>query len=254
VLSSPRLRRRLLWAGTGVVAAGAVALAVVLWPRAKEEPVAAPPGTDIVLEVSAEAPEVPLTAETRAAVLDVAQRFLTSAVVRERLAASWELAHPDLRQGLTRREWTAGDIPVVPYPVDTARWRLGYSQQGIVGLEVYVLPKAGSRIRPMVFDMEVKASGSGAARRWLVSNWAPRVNPGGPAPPEPSPERLAAERAAQEQADENTLGAAWLLAPVAAFLCVLALPVVLALRDRRRDRLGERLHAQHGARRDDRES
>jgi hypothetical protein len=251
VLSSPRLRRRLLWAGTGLAAAGAVALALVLWPRAEEEPVAPPVGTEVVLEVSAEAPEVPLTAATRTAVLEVAQRFLTTAVVRERVASSWALTHPDLRYGISRREWAAGDIPVVPYPVDTARWRLGYSQEGIVGLEVYVLPKAGSRVRPMVFDMEVKASGSGPARRWLVSNWAPRVNPGGPAPPEPSPERLAAERAAQEQADENTLGAAWLLAPVAAFLCVLALPLVLALRDRRRDRLGERLHADHEARRDD---
>jgi hypothetical protein len=251
VLSSPRLRRRLLWAGTVLAAAGAVALAVALWPRAEEEPVAEPVGTEIVLEVSAEAPEVPLTAETRAAVLDVAQRFLTSAVVRERVGASWELAHPDLRQGLTRREWTSGDIPVVPYPVDTARWRLGYSQEGIVGLEVYVLPEAGSRIRPMVFDMEVKASGSGPARRWLVSSWAPRVNPGGPAPPEPSPERVAAERAAQEQAEENTLSSAWLLAPVAAFLCVLALPLVLGLRDRRRERRGERLHAEHVVRRDE---
>jgi hypothetical protein len=252
VLSSPRLRRRLLWAGTGLAAAGAVALAVVLWPREQKEPVvAAPDGTGVVLEVSESAPEVPLTAATRAAVLEVAQRFLTTAVVRDDLAASWELAHPDLRQGMTRREWTAGDIPVVPYPVDSARWRLGYSQEGTVGLEVYVLPKAGSRVRPMVFDMEMKSSGSGPSQRWLVSTWAPRVNPGGPAPPEPSPERLAAERAAQEQADENTLSAAWLLAPVAAFLCVLALPLVLGLRDRRRERLGERLHAEHGARRDD---
>lgn len=231
---------------------GAIALAFALWPRAEQE---APPADAAgpVLETAADAEpvEVPLTAATRTAVLSVAQRFLTSAVVRRSVDASWALTHPDLRQGMTRRQWTSGDIPVVPYPVDTARWRLGYSQEGVVGLEVYVVAEAGSRVRPMVFDMEVKADGSGQARRWLVSNWAPRVSPGGPAPPEPSREQVAAQRAAQERADENTLGAAWLLLPLAAFLCVLTVPVVLGVRDRRRRRRGDRLHAEHEARRDD---
>jgi hypothetical protein len=224
--------------------AGAAVLAFALWPRAEPE---RPPvdAAGPVLEASAEPPEIPLTAAARADVLAVAQRFLTSAVVRDGVSDSWELTHPELRQGMTRQQWESGDIPVVPYPVDTARWRLGYSQEGVVGLEVYVLPQDGSRVRPMVFDMEVKAEG----RRWLVSNWAPRVTPGGRAAPEPSPERVAAERAAQAQADDNALGATWLLAPIAAFLLVLVLPFGLGLRDRRRGRRGERRYAEHEARR-----
>jgi hypothetical protein len=244
MLSSPRLRRKLLWAGGGLALAGAVALAFALWPRAETE---APPvdAAGPVLEAPAEPPEVPLTDAARAEVLAVAQRFVTSAVVREGVSGSWELTHPDLRQGMTRQEWASGDIPVVPYPVDTARWRLGYSQEGLVGLEVYVVPPNGSRVRPMVFDMEVKAEG----RRWLVSNWAPRVTPGGQAAPEPSPERVAAEQAAQARADDNALGARWLLAPISAFLLVLALPLLLGLRDRRRGRRGERRYAEHESRR-----
>lgn len=245
MLSSPRLRRRLLWAGGGLALAGAVALAFALWPRAEPEPKPVD-SAGPVLEAPDDPLEVPLTADTRVAVLTVAQRFLTSAVVRKGVSDSWEVTHPELRQGMTRRQWESGDIPIVPYPVDDARWRLGYSQQGVVGLEVLVMPKSGSRVRPMVFDMEVKAEG----RRWLVSNWAPRITPGGPTAPEPSPERVAAERAAQERADENTLSGTWLLAPFAAFLLVLTLPLVLGLRDRRRDRRGERLHAEHKARRD----
>jgi hypothetical protein len=93
--------------------------------------------------------------------------------------------------------------------------------------------------------MEVKADG----RRWLVSNWAPRVAPGGPAAPDPTPERVAAEQAAVARADDNALGATWLLAPIAAFLLVLALPLALGLRDRRRGRRGERRYAEHEARR-----
>lgn len=248
MLSSPRLRRRLLWAGVALAAVGAATLAFALWPRAEE----APPVVDAagpVLETveGAEPVEVPLSAASRSAVLSVAQRFLTSAVVRKGVADSWEVTHPDLRQGMSRQEWVSGDIPVVPYPVDTARWRLGYSQAGVVGLEVYVVPEAGSSVRPMVFDMEVKSEG----RRWLVSNWAPRVTPGGPAPPESSPERAAVERAALERADDNALGSGWLVLPIAAFLGVLAMPLYLGLRDRRRGRRGERLHAEHQARRED---
>jgi hypothetical protein len=223
----------------------------VLWPRAEEEPA---PVVDAgpVLEIAAESDEkVVLTRAARAAVLDVAQRFVTSAVVRSRVAESWELAHPDLRQGLTRREWTTGDIPVVPYPVDSARWRLGYSYADRVGLEVYVLPRPGARVRAMVFDMELKPAGSGEGRRWRVSSWVPRSSGARQPPPPSSPERAAAERRAQAEADEHMLGAAWLLAPIAAFLGVLALPFFLGLRDRRRDRLGERLHEQHRAGRPD---
>jgi hypothetical protein len=205
-----------------------------------------------VLEIGAESDEaVSLTGEARAAVLDVAQRFVTSAVVRSRVGTSWELAHPELRQGLTRREWSTGEIPVVPYPVDSARWRLGYSYADRVGLEVYVLPRRGARVRAMLFDMELKPVGSGDRRRWRVSSWAPRASGPGQPPPPPSPERVAAERRAVEEAEENTLGAAWLLAPVAAFLGVLALPLFLGLRDRRRDRRGERRHAGHRAGRRD---
>jgi hypothetical protein len=218
----------------------------VLWPRAEEEPA---PAADAgpVLEIAAESDEeVVLTRAARAAVLEVAQRFVTSAVVRTRIGESWELAHPDLRQGLTRREWTTGDIPVVPYPVDSARWRLGYSYADRVGLEVYVLPPPGARVQAMVFDMELKPEGSGDGRRWRVSSWVPRSS-GARQPPPPSPERAAAEQRAQAEADENMLGAGWLLAPIAAFLGVLALPLFLGLRDRRRDRLGERLHERHRA-------
>lgn len=223
----------------------------MLWPRAEEEPA---PVADAgpVLEVAAESDEeVVLTRAARAAVLDVAQRFVTSAVLRTGVAESWELAHSDLRQGLTRREWTTGDIPVVPYPVDTARWRLGYSYVDRVGLEVYVFPRPGERVRAMVFDMELKSQRSGDGRRWRVASWAPRASGQGQPPPPPSPERIAAERQAQEEADEHMLGAGWLLAPIVAFLGVLALPLFLGLRDRRRDRLGERLHEEQRAGRPD---
>ncbi|MGH2997576.1 MAG: hypothetical protein ACRDM9_14765, partial [Gaiellaceae bacterium] len=125
-----------------------------------------------------------------------------------------------------------------------ARWRLGYSQAGAVGLEVYVLPKAGSDVRSMVFDIELKALGSGAARRWLVTSWAPR---GGSilAQAPPSPRREAAEQRARERWDDLRLPAGLLLVPLGLIFAVFLLPLFIAGRDRHRRTRAERVFSAH---------
>src|SRR2546430_6038386 len=59
---------------------------------------------------------VPFTARERQAVRGVLRGFIRSAVARHDVAASWDLAGPSLRSGVTRRQWATGAIPVVPYP------------------------------------------------------------------------------------------------------------------------------------------
>jgi len=182
---------------------------------------------------------VPLSRQTRGAALATAQRFLTTAVARRRVGESWTLVHPSLRQGLTRREWSSGNIPVVPYPVDSARWRLGYSQRDAVGLEVYLRPTAGSSVRPMVFDLELRALRVEGRRRWLVSSWSPRGGSLAAQAPA-SPEREAALREATREREGFALGAGWLFAPFVVILSVLLVPVYLLVRDRRRGIRAER--------------
>ena len=89
--------------------------------------------------------------------------------MREHVGQSYALAHPKLRQGLSREEWGTGEIPVQYYPVDAARWRLDFQYADELGLAVYVVPRRGADLRPMVFDMSMKPVDATGGRRWLVA-------------------------------------------------------------------------------------
>ena len=77
------------------------------------------------------------------------------------------------RGATTRDEWRTGDIPVVPYPVDDARWKFDYSYANEIGLQVAVFPRPGAAVRPAVFNLSLRSVGAGAkralARRLLVA-------------------------------------------------------------------------------------
>ncbi len=157
----------------------------------------------------------------------VASRFIETAVFRRHVDDSWELTTPALRQGLTRKAWAAGTIPVVPYPGDAVaqvRWLLDYSYARTIGMKVAIYPKPGAQVSRQVFDIELQNAGTGARPRWLVSAWSPS---GGPqiatAAPGGPPVAFAPEH--------SSLRPIWLLAPVALIVgSMLALLGWLALR------------------------
>ena len=102
-----------------------------------------------------------------------ATAFVMSALRRENLAVSWDLATSDLRGGITRKQWLAGTMPVPPFPVrslDSTRFRVTTSTHDRVLLEVLVLPPVGdTTFEPLRYDMVlVKESG-----RWRVSYIVP---------------------------------------------------------------------------------
>jgi hypothetical protein len=111
---SPRRRRRLS------IAAVAVALAVPLAylgvhfsdPGSSGE-ATGPAVADTSYE---EQKQVPFTAAKKRAVRKALARFIGTAVARQDLASSWDVSGPSLRAGMTREEWSSGDIPVTPYP------------------------------------------------------------------------------------------------------------------------------------------
>jgi hypothetical protein len=221
LLSSPRRRRRLL-AGTvlaGVV--GGVAFVMVNWSntahveheRFTNEPVQVDP-----LPVHA-----PFAQARREGVLQTAQRFLRTAVVREHVDDSWELTAPSLKQGYTRERWATDDIPVQPYPVDAAKWKVDYSWVDVVGLKVALFPKHGTKVPAAVFDMELHAFGNGKNRRWLVDSWTPASYTQIPDAP------LGATNVRDVQV-KQVLPTRWLLAPLAIFALLLLVPTALGLR------------------------
>ena len=116
-LSSPRLRRRLLWWALLAAIAAGVAGAILMFPNRSGVESTPAVGSGPVRETPPEpTPAVPQTRQAAAAALETARDFLRTAVLRRHVERSWPLTSPKLRQGLSRRQWATGNIPVIPYP------------------------------------------------------------------------------------------------------------------------------------------
>jgi hypothetical protein len=171
IANSPRSRRRFQWISALVLLAGIVAFAGVHFRNAGK-PAALPP-SNIPTQVPKKEKSVPLSREARR----VAGRFILTAVARRDLGESWNLVDPTLRKGFTLAEWKTGNIPVVPYPVesiDVTPFRVDYSYADRALLEIALLPKAGTKVKPQLFFLRLRARETGQSRHWLVDYWIPR--------------------------------------------------------------------------------
>jgi hypothetical protein len=224
LLGSPRRRRRMLRGGTAALGLAALVFVMAHWSNtAKPEPevFSNEPSQVDPLPVRA-----PFAKAKREGVLHTAAQFLRTAVVRENVAASWELTAPTLKQGYTRKTWATQDIPVQPYPVDSARWKVDYSWVDTVGLKAALFPKKGHEDVPAaVFDMELTAYGKGRNRHWLVDSWTPSSYTGIPAGPLGS-----SRRPVVQYIDKPRLESHWLLAPFVVFGLALLIPIGLGVR------------------------
>jgi hypothetical protein len=194
----------------------------------------APTGTDPIEPLAPPPPPVPFAIARREGVLDTATRFLQTAVVREHVEESWELTAPSLRAGYTRKTWATQDIPVQPYPVDSANWDIDYSWQGVVGLKVALFPKKGTDVPAAVFDMQLRAFGKGDKRRWLVDSWTPTSYTQIPSGPLLGPRNVA------PPVYKSPLGATWLVLPLGILSLILLVPLAVLVRGWMRDRRAAR--------------
>lgn len=156
----------------GVAAALVVALLFVFGPNKNAAP-------EVLSNVPADVPapqvKAPISDEARR----VAVRFIQTAVARKNLPEAWTLVGPNLRGGLTRAEWITGNNPVVPYPIadlDVAPFKVDESFKDSALIEVALIPKPGSGIKPQLFFLALEKSGSGPTARWVVNNWVPRAS------------------------------------------------------------------------------
>jgi hypothetical protein len=168
---SPRLRRLAPWIGGLILIAGIVVAIVELAPNRNAAP----------QHITKTPPKVavkPKTVRLSAAETNVARQFIKTAVARVDLPAAWKIAGPNVRGGLTYKEWLTGNIPVVPYPIKslaTARFKIDYSYRDEALIEVALLPKDGAKIKPQIFYLGLKRmAGPGGRRHWVVDNWLPR--------------------------------------------------------------------------------
>lgn len=169
-LSSPRLRRRLAWsAGIAAVAAAAAAL-VVLLPGGRPAPRATP--SHGAAGLPRERTHVTLTRADRAAITATLDRFVPAAAGRHDLEAAWSLAGPGLRSSVTREDWLAGRLPVVPFEARDrhfAAWRAIYSYRDEVNLDLFLQPRDIRNTGAIAVNATLVQKGG----RWLVDQWYP---------------------------------------------------------------------------------
>jgi len=175
---SPRNQRRLVIAAAIVLVAGIAAFAV---SRLGNTPEAAP------VDRSPNAPvkdvsKVPKTVKLEPGARSAAQQFILTAVARKNLKAAYALAGPQIREGQSLKEWLTGNIAVVPYPVGSLKYstiKIDYSYPDEAALEVAMIPKPGSKVKSLIFYMDlIKRQG-----HWLVNSWVPRSAPQVPLSP-----------------------------------------------------------------------
>lgn len=166
-LESRRFRRRLALAGVTAAAAGVVTAAVLVGNTAAPEP--ARSNQPIVLDKPR--PRVKLTPRDRREILEVAQRFVETAVRRDHPERAWPIASKSLKSGQTLAAWKAGSLPVEPYPVRRAQSSFAYAVAGEVGLDVWV-EATDVNLSSMVFRLTVVSDDDRAHRRWLVDGWS----------------------------------------------------------------------------------
>jgi hypothetical protein len=175
-LFHPELKRRPGWQKAlpwivGVALVGAAIAAGIIWSNTGHSS-ATPLTNKPALDVS----KVPPTVKLEPGATRVARRFIETAVARKHLSAAYSLVTQGIRQGQSLKSWNTGNIAVIPYPVDAVKYapmKIDFSYPKEAQIEIALLPKKGSNVRPQLFIMDlVKHDG-----KWLVNSWVPRSSP-----------------------------------------------------------------------------
>jgi hypothetical protein len=220
-IRSRRRRRRLAAGGILLLVAGSVAgIVVIVGNTGKHFP---EPVANEHADVYRAPPTHRLTAAEQKEVRRVAVVFIGSAVARRHLDDSYEIVGPEIREGLTRAEWHTGNIPVIPYQVESIlHWTPEYSFQDDVAYEVVLAGKVRPKVKTFFIELK-RFPRSGHPASWLVDSWTPSgISTDTPA---------AARRAlAPPPKVEARLSAMWLLVPAGILGLLVAVPFVIVVR------------------------
>lgn len=176
LLQSPRNQRRLLVAALVLLAVGVGVFTFVVFRNTGD-------ATETFSTEPADIFKPEKSVGVDLAAKRIAGEFIKTAVARKNLAASYDLVAPELRQGMTRKEWQTGNIPVVYYPagdLELATFKIDRSYKNEVVWQVFMVPKPGSGTQPAVFYIGLKRSAEKAP--WKVFYWVPRYQPAVPDP------------------------------------------------------------------------
>jgi len=184
------------------------------------------------------------------AIADVLTRYIPAALERKDLRLAYELSGPQIRGGMSLKEWLHGGIPIYPFPARGDRvegWVLKWANPGDVGLDLLVQPRKNSGTGPIAFNIQMTKKNG----RWLVDSFWPQAmfSEAGKAPKVFS-ERDLLPGGSSASADRGRLSPVWFAVPGGILLsAILLVPLGYLLHVRRRDARHYREYLQlHGER------
>jgi hypothetical protein len=202
LLDSPRRRRRLIWLGIVVgILVPLIVLGVHFSQPGNPENATGP---NINVPGYSQPKNAPFTVQRRREVARVLRQFILTAVDRRNVGSSWNISAPSLREGFSRKQWSTGDLPVVPYPAldrGLGQGYVEYSYTDTVGMEVYLFPKPGFGYSQLTADVELVKGKHG---KWLVDYWMPKKFHGPPALSASAKAKAKAQAAKQQAAAKRS--------------------------------------------------
>lgn len=238
MLNSHRWRRRLTWIAVWAGGLAAAVLLIVLLPKGNgQKHPGVRPGKPTDLSVVR--PEVPVTPRQRRAVNETLAAFIRTGVERHDPAAAWELVTPEMRSGISRREWNRGDLPVTPYPAQLPKqlsWNVITSYANDLTIDLLLQPRPGVRRGPIAFSVELKRRRN---ERWLVDSMAPE-QVFSPVEAAPAKSKKSQPKSAEPLFAHARLSPLWFVIPGALLALVILVPLSILLLSWRRSRGIER--------------
>jgi hypothetical protein len=172
-VTSKWFKQLLPWVSALVLLAGVVALVSKHRSDPAKGESAAPaapagtPGAPVPVGQSKKEPPLPEDA------WQVLREFVFTAVSRKKLAESYAITHPDVRSGLTLKQWETGEITVPFIPVDQIKkwnWKdTNYVTPKDVQQNVILIPTKASGQRPYYAQVALLKVGQGSNAHWLVN-------------------------------------------------------------------------------------
>jgi hypothetical protein len=217
------VRRRLVWVGAALVAAGTAGLVIALIPE-HHGGIVSPEETGTVQLVQ-HPKQVRLTPAMRRSIDALLDRFVPLAVARRNPAAARPYVTPALWAQATPAEWRAGTIPVPPFAPAGATfhgWRMVYAFPREASLELTLQP---ARRRDPVGSFVVNLRQVGS--RWLVDGMYAHGTHGGEAQAAPKPSTEATRTTKVTGGSRGRLSMIWLLVPFGLLSLIVVIPLAV---------------------------
>lgn len=115
-----------------------------------------------------------LTKADRAEINKTVDMVVNYGAKRVDVIRSYDWVTPEMRAGMTRKQWKTGDIPIYPFPAKGTtfhHWRLSWISDGTVGAELLLMPTLKNKfdVGPIIFNLYFTRPG----KRWLLDGFIP---------------------------------------------------------------------------------